>query len=57
MEILVFELPHCYFFEIHCSKLKPNPICNLVQPSIGCISHGVFFFCISKHPLNSLTSH
>ncbi len=46
----------CIFFEVHCNKFKPDPICNLSQDSEKSVSHRVFFFCICKHLLNGLFS-
>ena len=54
---LVIELPFCYFFEVHRSKLKPNPIGHMVQTSVRSITHDVFFLRIGKYLLNCLTAH
>ena len=44
------------FLEIHRSKLELDPGGYRGQPSIGCITHGVFFFCVRKDALNGLGS-
>lgn len=44
------------FFEVHCSKFKPDPIRYLSQASEKSISHRVLFLCICKHPFNCLFS-
>ena len=42
------------FLEIHRSKLELDPGSNGGQPSIRCITHGVFFFRVRKDALNGL---
>jgi len=44
------------FFQIHGSKLEPDPSGNCGQASVVCITHGVFFFRIRKDPLNGFFS-
>ena len=44
------------FLEIHRSKLELDPGGYRGQPSIGCITHGVFLFCVRKDALNGLGS-
>ena len=44
------------FLEIHRSKLELDPGSNGGQPSIRCITHGVFFLCVRKDALNGLGS-
>ena len=42
------------FLEIHRSKLELDPGSNGGQPTIRCITHGVFFFRVRKDALNGL---
>ncbi len=42
------------FLKIHRSKLELDPCGNRSQPSVGCITHCVFFFCVCKDSLNGL---
>lgn len=44
---------NCIFFEIHGSKLKPDPVSDTSQATKICEPHCVFFLCISKDALNS----
>lgn len=46
-----FPPVYCELFEFHCSKLKLDPIANLCQTSVLCITHCAFFFGIRKYPL------
>ena len=46
----------CIFFEVHCSKLKPDPICHLAQAPVLSIPHCVFFFRVCEYPFNCLFS-
>ena len=41
-------LPFRQLFEIHGSELKPDPIGNLGQASVGSIPHGVLLFGVRK---------
>ena len=43
-------------FQIHGSKLKPDPILHCCQASVGSITHGVFFFRVGEYPLYLLFS-
>ena len=45
-------LVYCEFFQIHCSKFKPDPILYCCQASVWSISHCVLFFCIRNYSLN-----
>ena len=42
------------FLEIHRGKFELDPCGNRGQPSIWCITHGVFFFRVGKDALNGL---
>ncbi len=46
---VLIPLPYRIFFQVHGSKFKPDPICNLSQASVKCITHGILFFCIYKY--------
>ena len=46
--------PYGQLFQVHGSKLKLHPVCDLSQASVLRITHRVFFLSISKDPLNSL---
>ena len=52
----VIPTPNCQLFQIHGSIFKPDPSCNGSQTSVMCITHSVFFFCISKYSLNGFFS-
>lgn len=49
--ILLIPLPNCELFQVHGSKFKPNPICNMGKTSVRCVSHTIFFFCVCKYTL------
>lgn len=53
MEIIP-PFPISQHFQIHGSKFKPDPVCHLGQTAVHGITHGVFFFCVCKDPLNGL---
>jgi len=53
----VIPRPCCQLFEVHSSELKPDPLRDSGQASVMRITHSVFFFRVSKHPLYRLTSH
>ena len=42
------------FLEIHRSKFELDLCGYCGQPSIGCITHCVFFFCVRKDAFNRL---
>ena len=48
--------PTCYgqLFQIHGSKFKLDPVCNLGQASVLSIAHGVFFLGVGKDSFNGL---
>ena len=48
--------PEGQLFEIHGSELELDPACNAVKPTVGSISHRVFFLGVCEDPLNGLTS-
>ena len=43
-------------FEVYGSEFKPHPFGNLDQATVLGITHGVFFFCVCKDPLNRFLS-
>ena len=51
-----FCFPQRQLFEIHGSKLKPDPVGNCAQASVGSVSHSMLFFCVCKYSLNLLFS-
>ena len=44
------------FLEIHRSKLELASCSYCGQPSIGCITHGVFFFRVRKDTIENTVS-
>jgi len=44
------------FFDIHCSKLKPDPFGNLGEASDECVSHTMLFFSIGEAALDRFFS-
>ena len=50
MSILPF--PICKLFQIHCSKTKLHPVCDLSQASVSGITHCVFLLGIRKDTFN-----
>jgi hypothetical protein len=50
----VSPFPLGQLFEVHGSKLKPDPVGNLGQASVLCIPHGIRFFGIGKDPFDVL---
>ena len=50
VETEALPAPVCQLFQIHGSKLKPDPSCYGGQASVMRITHGVFLFCIRKDP-------
>ena len=46
--------PYGQLFQVHGSKLKLHPVCDLSQASISCITHSEFFFGIRKDTFNGL---
>ena len=51
-----FPQPKCKLFEIHRSKFELDPVGNTGKSTVRGITHGVFFFCVSKDPFNGLAS-
>ena len=47
------QIPHspmyCILFKIHCSKLKPYPVCNSSWASVKRIQHSVLLFSVCKY--------
>lgn len=44
------------FFDIHCSKLKPDPFAYLGEASDECVTHTMFFFGICEAALDRFFS-
>ena len=44
------------FFDIHCSKLKPDPFGDLGEASDECVSHTMLFFSIGEAALDRFFS-
>ena len=52
----VVPFPYGQLFQVHGSKLKLHPVCDLSQASVLRITHRVFFLGVREDPFNGLFS-
>ena len=51
-----FPVPFCKLFQIHGSKFKLHPVCNLSQACVSGITHTMFLFGICEDSFNGFFS-